>query len=94
MKNSILNYMWIIIFLSLQINSKLFSQELKLQKERSKIIVENLLKSFPVIDGHNDLFIHYFDCKDCPKDINDYPLDKVTKGHTDIIRWRKGGVGG
>lgn len=61
---------------------------------RTNEIVNQLLQSSPIIDGHNDLFIHYFDCKDCPKDIDDYPLDTISKGHTDIIRWRKGGVGG
>lgn len=61
---------------------------------RTNEIVNQLLQSNPIIDGHNDLFIHYFDCKDCPKDIDDYPLDTISKGHTDIIRWKKGGVGG
>lgn len=62
--------------------------------ETASAIVGRVLKDSPVIDGHNDLLVHYFDCKDCPLDLADYPIDKPTKGHTDIPRWRKGGVGG
>ena len=65
----------------------------------AKTIVEKVLKTSPVIDGHNDLFAWYYGCTykklpKCPQDIADYPLDKIQKGHTDIPRWRKGGVGG
>lgn len=65
----------------------------------AKVIVEGILKQSPIIDGHNDLFAWYFGCnykklKKCPQDIIDYPLDTISKGQTDIPRWRKGGVGG
>ncbi len=65
----------------------------------AKITVKKVLKSSPVIDGHNDLFAWYFGCDykklpKCPQDIEDYPLDKIQKGQTDIPRWRNGGVGG
>ena len=71
----------------------------KLTENDAKIIVDKVLKTSPVIDGHNDLFAWYFGCTykklpKCPQDIADYPLDKIQKGHTDIPRWRKGGVGG
>lgn len=56
-------------------------------------IVQRVLKVSSVIDGHNDLLVHYFDCKTCPLDLTDYPLDKLANGHTDIPRMRKGGVG-
>lgn len=56
-------------------------------------IVKRVLKVAPVIDGHNDLFIHFFDCKTCPRDVNDYRLDTIAKGHTDIPRMKQGGVG-
>ena len=56
-------------------------------------IVERVLKVSPVIDGHNDLLVHYFDCKTCPRDLSDYPIDKTASGQTDILRLRKGGVG-
>lgn len=57
-------------------------------------IVAKVLKQSPVIDGHNDLLVHYFDCKTCPKDLQDYRIDTTNTGHTDIPRLRKGGVGG
>lgn len=57
-------------------------------------IVTKLLKQTRVIDGHNDLFIKYFDCSSCPRDLTAYRIDTINKGHTDIPRWRKGGVGG
>jgi membrane dipeptidase len=60
---------------------------------KSKALVQKVLKLSPVIDGHNDLFIHYVGCKACPRDLKDYRIDSIAKGHTDIPRWRKGGVG-
>jgi membrane dipeptidase len=62
-------------------------------------IIRKVLQVSPIIDGHSDLFAWYFGCSykklpKCPQGIEDYPLDKITKGQTDIPRWRKGGVGG
>ena len=62
-------------------------------------IVRNVLKISPIIDGHSDLFAWYFGCTykklpKCPQGLADYPINKLTKGQTDIPRWRKGGVGG
>jgi hypothetical protein len=37
-------------------------------QEEAKNILEKILKKSPVIDGHNDLFVHFFDCKTCPRD--------------------------
>ncbi|MEZ5891585.1 MAG: dipeptidase [Parvularculaceae bacterium] len=45
-----------------------------------------------VVDGHNDLFIHYMDCKGCPRSLDDYDIAKQTPGDTDIPRLRAGGV--
>lgn len=73
--------------------TRLTIQYVRTEKE-AKDILENILKSSPIIDGHNDLFVRYFDCKDCPIDLDDYPLSKITYGQTDIPRLRKGGVGG
>ncbi|MFZ1288455.1 MAG: dipeptidase [Melioribacteraceae bacterium] len=93
-----MSFVYLILTNILLIYSKfsLFAQssEHNVISEHSIKIDEEILKTSQIIDGHNDLFIHYFECKDCPKDIVDYPLDNITKGHTDIIRWRKGGVGG
>ena len=63
-------------------------------EKEAKAIVDIVLKSSPIIDGHNDLFMNYFDCKICPIDIKDYPLDIIAPGHTDIPRLKKGGTGG
>ena len=63
-------------------------------EKEAKAIVDNVLKSSLIIDGHNDLFIKYFDCKSCPIDIKDYPLDTMAPGQTDIPRLKKGGIGG
>ena len=62
-------------------------------EKEANAIVDVVLKSSPIIDGHNDLFIKYFDCKTCPIDIKDYPLDTNAAGHTDIPRLKKGGIG-
>lgn len=61
---------------------------------RARKAVEEVLKVSPVLDGHNDLFIRYFDCADCPRDLKDYRIDTVSSGHTDIPRLRSGSVGG
>ncbi len=81
-------------------NSAIAQQvEYPVAKEKATEIVAEVLKTSPIIDGHNDLFAWYFGCaykrlKKCPQDITDYPLDTISKGQTDIPRWRKGGVGG
>ncbi|MFT3745637.1 MAG: dipeptidase [Pyrinomonadaceae bacterium] len=62
------------------------------EKEAAKVVAK-VLKVSPVIDGHNDLFIHFFACKECPRDFTKYRIDVENSGHTDIPRWRKGGVG-
>jgi membrane dipeptidase len=63
-------------------------------EEKAKELVAQVQRSSPVIDGHNDLFVRYFDCKTCPVDLKDYRIDTFNKGQTDIPRWRKGGLGG
>ncbi len=66
--------------------------------QKAKKLVDHVLKLSPIIDGHNDLFAWYFGCNykklpKCPQDIADYPLDTLSKGQTDIPRWRNGAVG-
>lgn len=61
---------------------------------QAKSLIQKVLTTAPVIDGHNDLFIHYINCKTCPRDLNDYRIDTINTGHTDITRLRKGGAGG
>lgn len=53
-----------------------------------------VLKATPLIDGHNDLFIGFMDCRDCPRDLAAHDIGKPTSGDTDIPRWQAGMVGG
>ena len=74
-------------------NSNTVSKYIIAETSAAKIVAD-VLKISPVIDGHNDLFVRYFDCKNCPKDLKDYRIDTNNRGQTDIPRWRKGSVGG
>ncbi len=76
------------------VNQKNQAANYVLSQSAAERIVKKVLRTSPVIDGHNDLFVHFVGCQDCPKDLADYPIDVKTKGQTDIPRWRKGGVGG
>lgn len=57
-------------------------------------MVERVLRTAPIIDGHDDLYRYWLNCGQCPRDLADYPIDVETKGTTDIPKWRRGGVGG
>src|SRR5690606_28070183 len=56
--------------------------------------ISSILRSAPVIDGHNDLYGKFFACSACPRGVTEYRIDTISTGQTDIPRWRKGGVGG
>ena len=53
-----------------------------------------LLRSAPVIDGHNDLPWEVRTFERAPGDVSAYDLTKRTAGHTDLARLKEGGVGG
>ncbi len=53
-----------------------------------------VLRSSPLIDGHNDLPWVIRNNKGAPKDVAAYDLTKRTTGHTDIARLKRGMVGG
>ena len=56
--------------------------------------VVRVLQQTPLVDGHNDLHIHYHACrKGCPRGYDDYDISKSVSGHTDLKRWKQGGVG-
>lgn len=55
--------------------------------------VDRLLAEAPLVDGHNDLFVHYMDCRECPRSFDKYDLHDSTSGDTDIPRLRRGKVG-
>jgi membrane dipeptidase len=58
--------------------------------ERAKAI----LARHPLIDGHNDLAWAIREDESHPRDVEAYDLRRLTPGHTDIERLRRGGVGG
>lgn len=55
--------------------------------------VVRLLHETPLVDGHNDLIIHYRDCEGCPRGLDGYDISGRVKGHTDLARWKQGGLG-
>jgi len=56
--------------------------------------VHTLLRSTPLVDGHNDLPWAMREFANAPLDVVAYDLTKPTKGMTDIARLRKGHIGG
>jgi membrane dipeptidase len=56
--------------------------------------VARLLRAAPLVDGHNDLMVHYVGCGEgCPRGLEAYDLAAATEGQTDIPRWRRGMLG-
>ena len=55
---------------------------------------ERLLRSTPLIDGHNDLPWAIRESKTAPKDVEAYDLRTTTPGHTDLARLMSGMLGG
>ncbi len=56
-------------------------------------LAHKVLSSVPLIDGHNDLLLHYYYYKDLKGNLDEYDISKRTTGHTDISRLREGKVG-
>lgn len=53
-----------------------------------------LLQETPLVDAHNDLHIHYHACREgCPRGYDAYAIGATVSGHTDLPRWKQGGVG-
>lgn len=88
---------YLLIFCGLTIGLQTFAQMPTRRYTRSEQLaarlVERVLTKTPVIDGHNDLFIHYMDCRECPRGLDDYRIDTINRGHTDIPRLRAGSAG-
>ncbi|MGB4859761.1 MAG: dipeptidase [Dokdonella sp.] len=56
--------------------------------------VSRVLQQTPLVDGHNDLNIRYHNCRDgCPRGYDAYDIGATVAGHTDLPRWKQGGVG-
>lgn len=59
-----------------------------------EVRMQALLQGVPLVDGHNDLMVHFHGCRDgCPRGLDGYAIERGAKGQTDIARWRLGGVG-
>ena len=56
-------------------------------------LANKVLSSVPLLDGHNDLLLHYYYYKDLKGDLDKYDIATRTSGHTDIPRLREGKVG-
>jgi membrane dipeptidase len=52
-----------------------------------------ILRTTPLIDGHNDLAWRIREDKHAPRDVEAYDLRKPTPGHTDLARMREGMLG-
>ncbi len=63
------------------------------QSDRALERAKKLLRSTPLIDGHNDLPWEIRQRKDAPKDVTVYDLRKTTEGHTDLKRLADGQIG-
>jgi len=64
------------------------------QEDAALVHARELLSRVILIDGHNDLPWEIRTSREKPRDVEAYDLRKPTRGHTDIERLRRGGVGG
>lgn len=56
--------------------------------------IQRLLRDTPLVDGHNDLVVHFHGCGEkCPRWLDAYPIEAGASGQTDIARWRRGLLG-
>ena len=53
-----------------------------------------VLRTSPLIDGHNDLPWAIRESKSAPHDVEAYDLRRTTPGHTDLARLSAGHLGG
>ena len=54
---------------------------------------KRILRTTPLVDGHNDLAWRIREDKTAPRDVDAYDLRKTTAGHTDLARLKDGMVG-
>lgn len=65
-----------------------------LQKATPELgIVRKVLRTTPLVDGHNDLMRHFFFNTNRPGDFDAYDIAKRTRGQTDLPRLQQGMVG-
>ena len=63
------------------------------QSDRYLALARQVLRTMPLVDGHNDLPWRIREDSLVPRDVEAYDLRKPTPGHTDLARLRKGMVG-
>jgi len=61
--------------------------------DRNMEVAMRVLRTTPLVDGHNDLPWAIRGNEEAPRDVGAYDLRHRTAGHTDIPRLREGGVG-
>ena len=54
---------------------------------------KRILRTTPLVDGHNDLAWRIREDKHAPRDVEAYDLRKTTPGHTDLARVKEGMLG-
>ena len=63
------------------------------QSDRYLALARQVLRTTPLVDGHNDLPWRIREDSLVPRDVEAYDLRKATPGHTDLARLRRGMVG-
>lgn len=66
----------------------------RLTEKNAGEIVARFLHTNKIIDGHNDFYHSFFDCPTCKGSIEDFRLDAVNNGNTNIPLYKKGAVAG
>lgn len=84
------------LLLGLLAGSPVWAQEAQADRAMPEVVsIEALLADIPLIDGHNDLIIHYIDFDTGEfKGADSYDIREVTSGQSDIPRMRQGMLGG
>ncbi|MCJ7554089.1 MAG: dipeptidase [Ignavibacteriaceae bacterium] len=87
MKSSVIILSVVLLFFQ---SSIIYSQS---QNTEHLEIANKVLSSVPLVDGHNDLLLHYYYYKDRKGNLDEYDISKSTSGQTDIPRLKEGKVG-
>jgi membrane dipeptidase len=79
-----------IVFVFILFSSETYSQS---PTDENYKLANKVLESVPLVDGHNDLLLHYYYYKDRKGNLDEYDISQTTTGQTDITRLRQGKVG-
>jgi membrane dipeptidase len=80
------NGLWVVLILAAPLCAA--------EDDQALVRARAVLKSAPVIDGHNDVPWAIRESEAHPRDVEAYDLRQKTTGQTDLARLRQGGVGG